>query len=81
MGPACLGVTGSHPTKPGSMFPPYVYRQTGIRNEGTLQLLSPAGHRRGEGANRKDCRTGLSQKPKPHGNREDMLTDSQTGGR
>jgi len=63
------------------MFPPYVYRQTGIRNEGTLQLLSTVGRRAGAGANRKDCRKGLSQKPTPHGNRGDMLTDSQAGGR
>jgi len=47
------------------MFPPYVYRQTGIRNEGTLQLLSRAGRHAGGGTNRKDCRTGLSQKPRP----------------
>jgi len=63
------------------MFPPYVYRQTGIRNEGTLQWLSHANRRGGEGANRKDCRKGLSQKPRPRCNGEDMLTDSQTGGR
>jgi len=63
------------------VFPPYVYRQTEIRNEGTLQLLSYAGRRVGGGANRKDCRKGLSQKPRPRRNGEDMLTDSQTGGR
>jgi hypothetical protein len=69
------------PTKPGRVVPPYVYRQTGSRNEGTLQLLSRTGRCSGGGANRKDCRAGLSQKPRPGCNGRDMLTDSQAGGR
>ena len=70
----------SPPTKPGRVLPSFLYRHTGVRNEGTRQLLSKTGRGRGGGANRKGCRRGLSQKPRPACNGQDMLTDSQAGG-
>ena len=71
----------SPPTKPGRVVSSFLYRHTGVRNEGTLLLLSTSGRGRGVGANRMGGRGGLSQKPRPRGNHEDMLTDSQAGGR
>ncbi len=79
-GPACLHVTGIHPHETRQSFPPSLHRQTRIRNEVTLQLLSSSGRRAGAGANRKDCRVGLSQKPRPFCNGRDRLTDSRGSG-
>ena len=78
---ACLSVTDIHPKVTRQTLPPYVHRQTGIRNEVTPHVLSGRGRTTGAGTHRKACGVGLSQKPMPLGNEEDKLTDSRLIGR
>lgn len=65
------------PKVPRRSLPPYVYRQTEIRNEVTPYVLSARGRPDGAGAHRKADGAGLSQKPMRLCNGGDMLTDSR----
>jgi hypothetical protein len=71
---ACCALT---PHESRQSVPPYLHRQTGIRNEVTLDVLSNLGRPLGVGANRKTYEVGLSQTPTPFRNGQEMLTDSR----
>ena len=61
---ASFPATDTHPQVARRNLPPYVHRQTGIRNEVTLHELS-AQETSGAGANRKACGEGSLKKQRP----------------
>ena len=64
-GLALLRVASIHPARTRQSCPPYVHRQTGIRNEVTSYVLSGPRSTTGAGANRKAYEEGFLKKPRP----------------